>query len=78
MVFTDAIRRPGKFELVKHLLGDKTTELMIMGSGIEGINILDLAARCGNLKTLLLRGMRIDSWPIFPRPWTSNLHLTTT
>ena len=67
--FSEALRRPQKYELMKHLLHDKKTELFIFGSGKESINIMDLAARCMKLETLLLRG--IDMWPNFPSHWTS-------
>lgn len=67
----DTMKNPKKFELVSHLLGDETKELYIIGSGKESVDILDLAERCANLEKLLLKGIRIDTWPAFPRPWTS-------
>ena len=74
---SDSMRRPKKFELIRHLLGDETKQLFIIGSGKESIDIMDLAERCPNLKRLLLKGIRIDAWPVLPQPWMSieNLHL---
>ena len=76
----DSIRRPEKLELVKRLLGGETKELYIIGSGKESMDVEDLAERCPNLETLLLKGLWIDAWPTaLPQPWTSlkNLHLYT-
>ena len=65
-------RQSGGYKDIKELLGSEITKMLhIEGDGNQTVDILDLAARCPNLELLLMRGVRIDKWPLFLSRWDS-------